>query len=313
MSPLPSCLRHLSDTPIGEVLYIQPSGVDLPAWALHRDARRVILAGAEVRHQRPLRRLAAKHPKVELVDTAVSDRAGRMPWLRFNVSELNGWLEPTAAQTIYPRLRLLDKEEREAEDLPGLVARMGIRRWSGRANLLVLQAPGCELPMLAAIGSDELRVFDWILIRSVGGGLFAGAGATQSLRQHLDERGYCMAAEDSNNPLWPVCLFRFDNSAAERHGLRVQVQKLSQEVAQLLTTQMDLQGQIEALKREKAEIERITRDRQNWLTEQRQRLRDIEHGQQESARRQQLLYEELVRAEAQLDFIKDVALREPVR
>ena len=96
--------------------------------------------------------------------------------------------------------------------------------------------------------------------------------------------------------------------AAERQA---QLQALTQAKTDLEKDSEERQAQLDALTRAKVEAERTTRERQARLTEQQRRLLELERECKEATKRQQLLYEELIKAEAQIDLIKDVALREP--
>jgi hypothetical protein len=65
------------------------------------------------------------------------------------------------------------------------------------------------------------------------------------------------------------------------------------------------------LKLAKADLDKEKSVLTGRLDEAQQRLQQQESDNLESSHRQQLMHEELVRAEAQIDLIKDLLLREP--
>jgi len=106
--------------------------------------------------------------------------------------------------------------------------------------------------------------------------------------------------------------------SAERLAQLEQITKARDEQSKLAGERL---GQIEALKQlaqqveqltlAKAELEKEKSALTGRLGEAQKRLQQQETDNQESSHRQQLMHEELVRAEAQIDLIKDLLLREP--
>ena len=106
--------------------------------------------------------------------------------------------------------------------------------------------------------------------------------------------------------------------SAERLAQLEQITKARDEQSKLAGERL---GQLEALKQlaqqveqltlAKAELEKEKSALTGRLGEAQKRLQQQETDNQESSHRQQLMHEELVRAEAQIDLIKDLLLREP--
>ncbi len=113
-----------------------------------------------------------------------------------------------------------------------------------------------------------------------------------------------------------------DKLAAERQAQLQQVsqerdaqtQQLTESQAQLTHRQQKLSELEQQLKERQTKIESMihTRDDQlRVISQQAQRITQLETEQSEMDARQNLLNEEMIRAEAQIDLIKDVLLREP--
>jgi hypothetical protein len=404
MTSLLSCLRWLDNKPVGGLLHLHPWDSDAADWAVERRVHRVVLAGAGVPSRQDLRRLAAENDCLELVDCTVNANAHGDLWRRFNISTLDGWLKPDPAGKVYPRLRLIDEEERQGSDLAELLRDMRFGKAGDGANILVLELPGHELAMLSPLASSALRTFDYVLIKSVREGVYEGANTSQALLQYMESKAYQLAAEDFANPQWPVRLFHFDEATAEREELKAKMQALNARLAEqsqliatqkadietsltnyeglrreleeqravaeetLVRTRLDLQraveeealqrqlheqhvatektlaqkcfdlqrmgeeqsnlaierlaqinslsqvqatlqAQLEAVRSEKSVLERVIRSRAGWLAQERQRLREVERDQHHSSQQRLLLRDELVKAEAQINFIKEIALR----
>jgi hypothetical protein len=113
--------------------------------------------------------------------------------------------------------------------------------------------------------------------------------------------------------------------AQEKAELTGQRDALAKEKAELVAARdgqaklaAERQAQVESLGREKAELtaarDGLAKDKsslQAQLDEARQQLETGRQQQQELTTRQQLMQEELVKAEAQIELIKDLLLREP--
>ncbi|MEI6334674.1 MAG: hypothetical protein WCS87_08960, partial [Methylococcaceae bacterium] len=96
--------------------------------------------------------------------------------------------------------------------------------------------------------------------------------------------------------------------AAERQAQNQQLTLAKDEQAKLAA---ERQAQNQQLTLAKDEQAKLATERQRQLEEMQKRIQQLEGQNAEFALRQSLLQEEIVRAEAQIDLIKDVLLREP--
>jgi hypothetical protein len=79
----------------------------------------------------------------------------------------------------------------------------------------------------------------------------------------------------------------------------------------LKAVQAQLEQQKAALAARQEETSKLAQERLNQITELQQQMQSRHAAEAELAKRQHIMQEELVRAEAQLDLIKDLVLREP--
>ena len=96
--------------------------------------------------------------------------------------------------------------------------------------------------------------------------------------------------------------------ATERQTQLEQAAKAKSDQAKLAA---ECQQQVEQLTKARDEQAKLDTERRRQLDEMQKRLQQLEGQNAEFASRQTLLQEEVVRAEAQIDLIKDVLLREP--
>ena len=96
--------------------------------------------------------------------------------------------------------------------------------------------------------------------------------------------------------------------ATERQTQLEQAAKAKSDQAKLAA---ECQQQVEQLTKARDEQAKLATERRQQLDEMQKRLQQLEGQNAEFASRQTLLQEQVVRAEAQIDLIKDVLLREP--
>jgi peptidoglycan hydrolase CwlO-like protein len=83
------------------------------------------------------------------------------------------------------------------------------------------------------------------------------------------------------------------------------------EIEGLKAAQAQLESEKSALVGRREEAEKLAAERLKQINELQQQIQSRQAGEADLAARQQMMHEEMVRAEAQLDLIKDMLLREP--
>lgn len=223
MNLIEQCLAGLADLTLGEVVHVHPSGTESVDWALQRGACRVLASTADADRLALLQRRAS--PLLECRDSAVALQAGAATWLRFNVPDADGLLEPDGLRQVFPRLMQRDRTPVTSIDLHSFLLSLKVQRRAGRSNVLILELPGQTLAALQGLAADQLSAFDVLVLRLANDGLLAGMGSAAGLEAHLDEQFFRLS-QDAPDPLWPVRVFRRDALAAERHALMHQVASL---------------------------------------------------------------------------------------
>ena len=144
----------------------------------------------------------------------------------------------------------------------------------------------------------------------------------ESLTQSRDEHARLAGERASQLESLTQAKAAADKLAAERQTQLQQVsqerdgkvQQLAESQAQLARLQQARSEQDQHAKALQAQIESLTRSRDEHaqkVEQQSLRISQLESERRESDARQQLINEEMIRAEAQIDLIKDVLLREP--
>jgi chemotaxis protein histidine kinase CheA len=388
-------LARATDQPVHTVLHIGAGPAPLQAYGELATEQLVLVEGdpdtfADLAAELQL----SGRTGVQGLQRVVLPQAGPVLWHRYNVRRLNAPQPMAELRAVYPRLVELSQLPQDGVALAELA-----NDWlqpvadtdtlTSPAHALVLDVPGQEAALLAALPPALLRRFRYVAIRAAGqptGEAWAAlAGTVERLRAECFSPVHDTAADE---PLWPVAVMRFDAEAFARAQLLARCQSLEEALAQanvrlseseatassLLLERdtqaalaMERQARIDALSQAKATAEKQAADRATQLqqmTQQRdEQAKLVAAGQQridalgkevtqltaardnltkernalvvardeqtnaareanqnvtalnaemaEILARHGLLQEELVKAEAQIELIADLLLREP--
>jgi hypothetical protein len=234
MSALFECLDRLADQRLGTVVHVNPTQAEVVERYATLSAHRVVLVSGDADALPQLHRATAGRPWLEIVEAAVSPAPGTADWLRYNVPGLSGLLEPAALQDFYPRLHLVERVPVTTISLQSVLDGLHVATEADRPNLLVLEAPGMDAPLLESLAVPTLRAFTWLMVRSARQDLYVGGVADTAAARLLQTRAYRNVHESRDaEPLWPVTLLHFDAPAAERAALAARVNELQAEVERL--------------------------------------------------------------------------------
>lgn len=207
-------LAALSDgpaPPLGTVVHIgagDGSGLDALA---PLQVRRAVLVEGDPETATRLRAAARRVGWAEPVECVVAATDGALTWHAFNLARFNGPHVPADLAARYPRLRRRADRTVQAVALSRLPV-MAEARSGDAPDVLVLDVPGQELPLLASLGEPALHRFTWILVRGWaldGGGTTGEPAATPG--EFLATKCYRpVRLRDAGDPLWPVQLFHLD-------------------------------------------------------------------------------------------------------
>lgn len=223
MNHLLDLLAKIPFRPLGTVVHLGAGATD-PAAHAALQTRRLVLVDGRPEAVDELRALAPPAPtRLEVVSAAVAPSGGPLNWHRHNLPWLDGPADASHLSTLIPRLQHNGTEIRQATAitllLSGLMAADG-DDGCAEANVLLIDLPGQETALLAALDAQSLAGFGWIGVRA--------SGSTAALSVPLAERFFdpvpgAVAADD----LWPAALYRRSARRAE--------QTLGERVAALAT------------------------------------------------------------------------------
>lgn len=306
------------------------SGRELPRY-LAAGTSLVLLVEADPEIAARLRRLAAPHERVRVLEGAVSADPRRRPFRRTSLPGLNGFRAPLPAMAeAFPRLRTLAEVPVTPLSPDRVAAEMDLDPDAG-PGLLVIEAPGEALGILTALReAGLLERFGAIRLREALEPLHEGAPPAEAIRAFLAGAGYAATFEtDPEEPARPWLEARLDLAARRRE----------EEIARLMQALVEAHARAEALAAERdaarRQVETLAAERDaarqqaEFLTAERNTARQqagnlaAEHdalkAAHEEARQQvEMLHkrdrltamarEEALRAEAQIDLIRDLLL-----
>ena len=305
MHALDEALARWSPGSVSFVLHIGAgSGAVLPLYAALRP-RHTLLVEGDPQHGDALRAAAAEHASadVHVLVRAISANGGDLTWHRTTLPALDGPLDMQALQAYYPRLRLLERFPLASVPVADLVAQRP-RADTGPA-LLVLDVPGQEDALLAALGAQALQDFDACILCGCNG--VPGAPAARVAVQRLQAAGAEMTwSNDPREPLWPLTVLRTPRGLARESG-----------APPAATAGVAAARSAHSNATEGAELERLSRENLTLRArleateaahhEQLRRLEDAQAGERQ---RHDALQQQLADAEAQIALLKDLLLRE---
>ncbi len=314
MDNLVAWLNRIDDYALGTLVHVGAGpGAVLEHYAALEAARRprqVILVEGDADIARSLERAAAAYPWARVLPTPVGPQGGTMTWNRFNLPMLNGPLDATALTAVYPRLRRVQTTTVRCEALSDVLTCLNLKpdTKEHRVHALVLDVPGQESSLLAALPADLLRLFHAILLRGCRSvlppyGKVAEAALALITPQHFTP----VAKENERDTMWPVALMCFDRTGHELAQLRRQVAQMDATLKERERLSGELQTAIQA----KATTEKLAAERLAKTVEQDDRIRQLEAQLADASMRLELLQQEVLKAEGQLALMKDLLLKEP--
>ncbi len=163
-------------------------GKDLKDY-LSMNARHIVLIDADHNAIAPLQRLAAGSAgagcDIDIVDAAVAREERDAELLLYNLERVSGLCAPDALTKIYPGLKLLRREKvrtRAAAEVVG-----GLEVDPDKENMLVIEAPGEELPILENLeGENRLTAFSRITVNAAREALCDGGATADEIASFLD-------------------------------------------------------------------------------------------------------------------------------
>jgi hypothetical protein len=322
------------------------AGDDLVGWRALKP-KRLVLVEPNPELARVLAKKIRAQAGEELVIKACVARDSNSAELRLLSMALESglYVPGETLRECWPNIAVTRTHGVEAEPIARLVSGLGLSPEEN--NVLILDAPGAEVELLQALmASPESRVFSTINVRTAPQPLYESNACQETVEAVLRSALYDLKQAEKSDVSPHVNLsFTLDSRAvliAERDGkiaeLEQQLHELAQakdqeitalraELAQSSGAQERLAEDKEALITSKVTLAKENADLQAKLVQLQKQLEDqmakttaleftnkqLESTNQELTARQALMNEELVKAEAQLELIKDLLLKDEVR
>jgi hypothetical protein len=249
---------------------------------LHGLARRVVCLESEAARAE---KLQARPPQeaVEAHQLFLTERGGLADYVYASHSMANGFLPVSSFHSIWPHLYEERRERVETVTFAQAMTSLGLEELPSGSWLLLGDASAAHT-FTANIGASSQ--FDFIIHR---------AGVDLS----LGEGWQCVDVADVH-PLmgWRIQIRRVDR---ELEVERVRVSELEQEGARV-------RGELEVERVRVSELEQEGAKDKKEVGDVRRQLADLSASNKELEARQALFYEELAKAEGQLELIKDLVL-----
>lgn len=317
------------------------SGADLPA--LRRLAStRLVLAEAHPRQAEELGRHIDAGRGEEVWALAITAAPQPEATLHVMNNPRHSSLKPAQGlEQHFPNLRPAGETRVPARSIAETVASLKLD--PAGDHVLVIDAPGQAADLLGALSPEQTQAFAWIAVRTSGAPLYQGEKCHEDILALLERSGFDVHADDPEaiHPYGGV-LARRDAARAEVGRLLARLQELEANHAQQARRLAEQAARIEALTKErdearsqarptadvdaqlrklaqerdeqaklaaqhKAELDKVSKQNQ----ERGARIAQLENEHAELSQRQTLLGQEMIKAEAQIDLIKDVLLRDP--
>lgn len=314
---------------LGTVVVVGAGNGDMLAAWRRFGAERLILVEGDPESAQALRERAAGLPGVEVAERVLAAVAQVTTWHQFSVGTFNGPVTWAAVKASYPGLRQVGTLEVTSQDVASLMAELAIQHHDGRADCLVFDVPGQEAALLEALPPSELEAWDTLVLRGCSA---TPAPADQAVRWLCKHHAHVLASDVASEPLWPVHLLGFDAHALGERTLKLRIESLQAQLRQRVEELGAAKVSLDTIRAERDRARVLAEGHQQELvqlaagqTSQADALRDVRAtlaqrdeeivrlraALDEADQRQQILEQELSRAEVQVGLLKDLLLREP--
>jgi hypothetical protein len=268
---LGDCLKALAAHRVGTLIHVGATASDLDDLA-KVPADRLVLVQGDPDAAAELGTAASGGPgNATVVKAAVAAEDRPLEWRSYNLRSLNGPIDMGSLQTYYPRLTLLQSRPVQPRAFGALVEQLTLAE--GQSHALVLDVPGQEDALVAALTSDALRRFEWIALR--GCREIADPKAShfdRSVERLVGSFFRRVTDSQGDDSLWPCALFRFDREAC----LGAQIQALQSRVDKDAVEHRDASATIARLQQENDDHRRLLADKDEYLTALQARLTEVE-------------------------------------
>lgn len=247
---------------------------------------------------RSLRRAFGDQPNVQVLETAVvpgANSGDTATLYEFNWAQASSRHQPADLLQLFPGLKTERLRRTPALAPQQLIQEIGLSQKGEHG--LILEAPADEGPILGAlVESNAYKCFSCIRLRYPVAGLYDTPADPEAMLKALTACGFEFESQDRTDPDWP-------SISLTRNRWKIALEEARQSIKAL---EAQLAEQAEALTAAK----QLADDRQRELHALRQELDTAQAERTKLQARQTHLEQELLRAQAQIDLIKSLMLKE---
>ncbi len=217
-------LARTPGLPLGTVVHVGAGSGTVLAGYRSLAPQQLILVEGDPDAATELRRRTIDAPWIDVCPYPVAATAGLVTWHRYSMPSLNGPADATALRFYYPRLREIERRELQALEFAEVLVRASTDAHADACDALVLDVPGQEQALLAALTEEQLLQYDIVVLRSVTSAAHELDEAPATCDALLQTHCYDIVSRDAEHePLWPVTVFRLDRERHANTSLRCQL------------------------------------------------------------------------------------------
>ncbi len=315
------------------LVWLGASTASEPTGMLNNAARVTLFEAREA----ACKTLQKKFPQknVTVIQAALTTATTTTDFIEYNLAEFSAIQPATGLKNLFPGLRAIHSEKLSCTAVSDAISSLKL---SGNNNLLIVDIADSSLSLLNAIdAANQLHFFNTIHIQTANEPLYANSSTSKEITTFLHSQGYLLqqtTSIDSDlpwlvfflNPLWDTLQQAQQNLIIERQikdtaekelgeikkDLAEQQQARNNLVKELEKNQKTEQEQIKEIKKLRADLEKISAhatSRTEKIVQLEKTNRKLNEASKQLEKRHQALQQELVKAEAQIDVIKDLLLK----
>lgn len=232
-----------------------------------------------------------------IIECLLTGKESQQTFRRFSLSSLNGVFSLGALQAIYPRAREVGSISLDSRTLSSLLDTLNLP--SGGVNALILDLPGLESDLLESSADLVGRLFEWILVSGAGEPRMYGAKPISDALKLLQGNYFTLLRHDAtSNPLTPCAILQRNTLALESESLRKERDALIKAKDEQVKLASERQSALEAAVKERDALKKTAGDRAA-------RIAELEAQVADQAERQKQIDEQMIRAETQLEMLKE--------
>jgi len=224
-------------------------------------AKRLVLIEGDPDAQVRLAQHSDPTAGISVQGVAISAEGGSALWHRYTLGALNGLLDASAWEKVYPRLRLISSVAVDTKPVADVLEQSLEGSQTKGPNLLVLDVPGQEDRLLATVPCELLHRFEWIIVRGCATPPSTDWSAADAAIARLCAIGYeLQPAQAAADALWPVATLRLDSKTFRLLQQEQRCNHLTTELTSAQALHQSVQADWQAAQQRVAALEKALSD-----------------------------------------------------